>query len=524
MENVSQLWHRTLWNNGNQQAGAGECCTAGTFILDVQPVDQGLVGNKVYKEGTVPTNANLKRADSDTASVRIVVGLEGDDSNYSPTLSINGVQAVITETTTKRWFQGSAIIELTLGENPVIVRSSTGSSDTAIVNLLPAGPSIIGIDIGPFPGQQTSLKAGDRISLVIHTDPEASFVEIQPTGASASKITASVIAGVATVDVPISGLSGLQHFTAIAKNPFGSAGTAFSSSDVVLDQAKPVISNISVTYPTNQQALRQYQQATVTATVTDFTSIQYISSSDLVIAQPSVYEQVKQVQCSSNLYKVSGTNYSITAFKESNGTQTTLSTLVQLAGIAPTATISIAGSPARLLSSPSGNSYTIRVLPSQIIQTAPSLDASIGTWSGQWVKNGQYWERPLLISDTDAKGQGVFSNLVLLNTAGVFGSEITSGSVYTVGGFTSRTLTFSPFHQDALIGTAVADYSKVGARLTGTSNDLARRLDLSQFFQGFAITKDGSFNLQGNTLFLTDKEFCNTNTTGTLRADVWELA
>ncbi len=502
---------------GRDGAGA-----TGLFILDVTPTSSGIVGNKEYEPDTVPASVEIVRCDSDTTNVRVHIGCEGGSSSYSPNVLVNGVPVALVESATKRWFTGYADIVLQVGENTVSAVSDTLSVDTAVVNVLGQGPDVLSIVFGPYPGVQTELKAGDIVQVTIATDPEATHVSILNAGATAGT-TLAVVGGVASGPITISSASGSQTITAKARNSFGTYGQEFVSTALTLNQTYPTIGTISGQYPAGQTALKGTETATVSAVVLNFDTISY-TSSDLLIDNPTTYSIAKTVTNSYTGYRDDGTNYTISATRVANGATTTQHGLVSIASVASLQSISISGNPSRLLSSAAGVDYTVQVTPNQICPSEPSLSASIGAWQGSWSYVSGKWQRVLRITDTDAKGAGVFSALSITNKAGIVSNAIISGSTYNVGGFVSRVVTFPAFSRVAPIGTFVVDQTKTAAQIVG-GNVLTRYTDNAVHANGYYIANaDGSYNPSGNYLGLSDSAFAGSNTTGTLQASIQESA
>jgi len=496
--------------------GGGE-----VFALDVVPTSTGIVGSKTYEPNTTPPNVELHQCLSDTPNVRVLLGCEGGADKYSPSVTVNGVAAVLTESTTKRWFTGYADITLSAGINTVNVVSDAGGTDTVIVEVLGAGPEITSITFGPYPGTQTELKAGDQISVTVHTDADATQVTVLPQGATAGK-TLTVTGGVATGVIDISANSGNLPITARARNSFGTYGNDFQSSTLVLNQTTPTITNGGVSYPSGQQGLNTGDTGTVNAPVSDADTVIY-SSTHLSISNPNTYEVNKTVQPTFTGYEGSGWNYTITAHRAANDTTTTANILVRIATVAPTAYIMT--SPAgRMVSSPTGIDYEVRVYPDQLVSAAPTLNASVGAWQGSWTLVGSYWKRLLRISDAVARGVANFSGLSITGPSGIAGSTISSGSAFTVGGFSSRTLTIPAFSRVVAIGVNVGDETKVSAQIVGGAT-LTRYTDSAVRSNGFYISDaSGNYSPTGGYLALSDTIFAGSNTSGTLQVTVQEVA
>jgi hypothetical protein len=177
-----------------------------------------------------------------------------------------------------------------------------------------------------------------------------------------------------------------------------------------------------------------------------------------------------------------------------------------------------------MVGSPTGVNYTVTVTSTQNLSSAPTLNASAGAWSGSWSGSGKVWSCLLTISDTTPKGSALFSSLSLVNQGLVAGSSITSGSTYTVGGFSSRTLTFPSFSRVAAIGANVLDQTKTSCQIVG-GNVLTRYTDNTVRTNGYYIANsDGTYNATGDYLGLSDSVFAGSNTSGTLQAILAEVA
>lgn len=515
-------------SSGNQTGSGGG---GGLFSTDITS-NGGIAGSKVYAPDTVPANAVITEAVVDNDSVRIHFMAEGGSAFYSPTITVDGIVAtnLQEDPSDKRHFTG--YVDVVVTESRIVqFTSSTGATGSVYVIRAAAGPTINEITFGPYPGIQTELKENDQIAVTVAVDNTATEVDI--LGVGGAKFTSLTVGGFdsggigykfATGIINISNLSGAQTVTAIARNALGTEGDQFSSTDtLLLNQTYPSISINSVDYPATQGALKTGESATVNNTANNFDTIVY-SSSDLLISSPTVFEGNKTVTESNGQdYINSGNNFTISANRISNDATTVVNGLVKLAKVAPTASITIVGSPSRLTSSPSGTSYTVRLLATQELNGAPSLDASIGSWSGSWSYSSGYWRRTLVITDSDPRGTGLFSNLVITNLAGIIGNTITSGSTYEVGGFSLRTVTFPSFSQLTAIGTNVANTAKVQVNLTG-GGSLDFYPNTDDHFNGFSIVDSGgTYDPNGDYLWLSDAAFAGSNVSGTLKCDIQEI-
>lgn len=497
---------------GPPGAPGPDTAKAAVFIQDVSGLG-GIVGQKTWAD-TVPPQADILTATSDTDTVRVWVGAAGG-KDYSPTVSINGVQVTLSESSTKRWFTGYADITLVQGENTITATTDEGSTDTAIITLAGPGPKVLDVVFGPYPGAQTELKSGDKIAVSITTEPEAVELTILSAGAAISPSTLTVSGGVASGVITIGNGTGNRPIEVRAKNELGTYGDKFTSSTLVLNQQHPEISLPSVTYPGLQGALNAGESGTISALVSFFDEVSF-SSPDLEIDDPYSAIVPKTVTNTRTGYVGAGYNVSITANRHANNATTVRQGLVRIATVPPKATISIVGSPARLVSSPTGQDYEVRISPDQLLSGPPTLDASLGTWVGTWVLAGSYYKRTLRISDSTPRGVGTFSNLQVTGLSGIVGNEIVAGSSYVVGGMTTRNITFPAFARVAPLGAAVGLPAKTSAQVSG-GNTLALQSDNGVVANGYYIANaDGSYNAHGEYLGLSDTAFAGSNTTGSL--------
>ncbi len=511
--------------------------TLGTAITNIAPTSSGNVGEKGYAAGTVPANAILTEATSDTNNVRVFITSENASAFYAPTLTVNGITVtnLAGNANDPHIFTGYADITVSGIEANILVTSSNGSNAMAVLTLNTVGPVISEITIGAYPGTQTAVKSGDVLAVTGKVENVATYAEVMAGGAAVGvasltlgaansggagykTLTGTFIAGTTT---------GTQTITARARNALNTYGvTAMATNSVAMDQTYPVIGAVSITYPNAQTALKGSESATVTATVTNQTSVVYTGSADLSIANPSTYAASKTVSRVAGTYVVNVNNYTITATRASNNAVTAVNAKVSIADAAATGSITITGSPARLVSGPTGIGYIVKIATSQTVSNV-SMNASSGTWSGSWTYTAGAWQRTLLIDESanSPKGAALFSGLSLTGMAGVVGSTITSGAAYTVGGFAVRTLTYDAFSQLAYIGTNVTQIAKTVAKYTGTDSNLTLANNTGSLFQGYTITDAaGNYSATGSYLFITDAAFAGSNTSGTLQLDVSEGA
>lgn len=492
----------------------------GLFIQDIT-APGGIVAMKEWRE-SIPPESHIQRATTDTEKIRVWVGVSGGSDSYSPEVTVNGIVALLTESGTKRWFTGYADITVPPGESVITALCDNGAKDVALITLAGPGPKVLSVTFGPYPGAQTELKAGDTIQATITTEPAAVELTVLASGACASAVTTAVTGGTATVTLPISSANEPTSVQVRAKNSLGTYGDLFTSDALTLNQTYPSVQFNGATYPSLQGALNAGESGIINATASQFDTIHY-TSPDLDIADPLVYAVVKPVTNTRTGYVGAGTNVTITANRAANNATTTRYGLVRIATVPPQASIAIIPS-GRLLSSPAGQDYTVRLIPDQMLSGTPSLNASHGAWQGVWTNAGAYWQRTLRISDSTPRGEGLFSSLQMTGLSGIAGNTITSGATYTVGGFTQRTVVFPAFSRVAALGVAVGNEAKVTAQISG-GNVLTRYSDNTVRQNGCYIANaDGSYNPNGDHIGLSDTVFAGSNTSGTLAVIVSEVA
>ena len=513
---------------------------APVFITDITPSSTGIVGLKEYEAGTVPSDVVLTDATSDTQNIRVYFLADSPGTSYSPTLTadVGGVGSFSPDSMTElantpRMFEG--YFDLTITQNETInITSSSGATASADVIYGADGPEAVSFTIGALPGSQTELKQGDVVSYSGTAPNDAVDGTVQNSGAAQSGTVVlgaddSAGAGFKTLSgsFTVGSNSGLQNLVVVLENTLGTNGDPVNSTNqVTLNQTYPTIGTLSYTYPAGQSALKGSETVTIDSTVTNADTVDYTSSANLTVTSPTVYNVSKTVTRIGGNYVNGVDNYTITANKASNDATTVVNGQVTIANVAPTAAITISGSPSRLRSSAAGEDYTVQITANQVLDEAPSLTAGSGTWQGSWTLNGSTWERDLRIDDTDTKGAQSFSSIALPSIAGdsLDGTVISSGSAYTVGGFLARQITFAAFSQYEAIGTSVVDINKTECRYVGVEPDLTLRNDTNNVTQSYTITDSGgTYNATGNYVFINDVDFANSNTSGTLLVEIEEV-
>src|SRR5574343_598690 len=311
-------------------SGLGSVIVGNVYITDIVPAGSGIVGSKVYDPNTVPANVVLTEATSDNANVTVKIYAEGGNAFYSPTITINGVQATLTKiaSDSSRVYTGQANITLGTGDTAIEVVSSTGATASAVAHLAGAGPVISSLTIGALPGSQTEVKSGDVVQVSGVVPNAATYVEVIAGGAASalSSLTLGATGSAGANYRTFSGSftvgsgTGAQSIQARARNALGTFGTTVTSSNTVtLNQTFPTIAAITIAYPAGQSAIKGSEVATLTSAITNADTVAYTSSANLSVASPNTYAASKSVSRVSGSYVTGVNNYTITATKASNG-------------------------------------------------------------------------------------------------------------------------------------------------------------------------------------------------------------
>lgn len=547
-------------------AAAGSA--APVFITDVTNAGTGIVGSKTYVPNTVPANVVLTAATTDDDTVTLVVLAEGGNT-YSPTLTVSGSPALpgaqqgavitlVQDQYDRRTFTGSINLTVT-ATTEVTVSSSTGASTIATINRAAAGPEMGAFTIGAYPGAQTAVRSGQVVSFTGSVANEATNVDIVDFGAGAAKTAAQSSFGANNSAAPgfktvtgtftVSGRTGTLALRARARNSLGTPGANRDSSNtIILDQLIPTITAIAVAYPGSQEAVKGSEEATVTFVLNNTENSAVVAGALIpVVSGNTSGSQSVVVQGTGTGDQVTGTNFAITANKPSNGSTATVNTLVKVVNTAQVNSLSIVGAPARLISSPAGQAYTVYIESTLDLigdgsgqaAFAPTFNTPVGLLSNITRVNDRRWQATLTIRDTDTKGATAFDGI---STTGLSGIQVTTatGTAFVVGGFTERTLIIPLFSntpgseiigRTAALGTAVANPAKLVANLSGTPLTFVSNVDdatlsftVADQPQGFTspYVQVAQYDPAGAYFYLNDRDQAGSNTTGTMTVTIRE--
>lgn len=373
------------------------------------------------------------------------------------------------------------------------VRSSNGANDTEYVSVKVAnGMSVESSEIitpavstnSPNLIGTTDLKGGDTVNVEVEIDVKdvaANTIQIKVLNSgisdgsqtSFSSYSFVLVAGnVYKYTVPVKVTSsnsrnGSQSVVIQARNSFGVLSAEYTSDNTAsVDNVGPSISFSSITYPTNQQAIKSGESATVAHSISNYDSVVYDSpNGQLTINNTSTFEANKVCDYNSGGYNISSANFRATATKSTNGIVESDTEVVFIANTPMSLTIS--GLASKLVSSNSGQNYNFSLNSDQKYNAFPTLavdsnqtNASSLTHTSQST-NGTNSFR-INVNDSHTKGRFNWQ-VSAFNLAGIETTTV-SPSTYNIEGFNSRDIFASPQSLSAglaPIGTSVTNPNNV---------------------------------------------------------------
>ena len=449
-------------------------------------VDGGSVGNKVYLDA--PNNTILSSALVSDGNFQLLV-----ESSY-PQIVVDGVTHILLKIVDT--YRGFVPVSIT-GPMEVVVSSldsdgNEAASDSVTIDL-DSPPNITSLSFtGGYPGEspgtfnpnaQTELKAGDTFQITGTTDAPTDMIRVEDFGASdtiqdfaasGTSFTATIIIGdrgnttqalAASVQArsPSTGAYGPARLT----NEDG--GTSDRVDTILLNNVRPTVTITGITYPAGQSALKASEEAMVTYTIQNFSSLNFTSpNGDVEIDFPTDLATPKIVRRIAGDYNVTVDNLQLEGVRIANGTSAVVTAVVNIANVAPLITVN---TPNRIQA---GGSETITLTSDQELLSAPLLEndlsASRGTFAGVWEGGPTIYTRVLSATGTDESGSFTYSNLIAIGLAGRITNIVTGDDTYEIGGFVAQSVTFDPFTNQATIPFAVTDFTKLQAGfLTGTN-------------------------------------------------------
>ena len=453
---------------------------ANIFVVDVEAVTAGKSVNKYYKSNAIGQNV-IDYVATDDTQLKIYIWWDGG-KEWNGTMIANGITSFDNTariSTSSRCFTADAVVDIT-GLDEVSIKGNQGETIMPIQELTTM-PTIDGLFFGAYPTTrgilQSELKDADQIPLTI-TLSESSNIEsiiVENAGSDGFLAEEIVVTDIGNEQIQCFVTADHNFLTDTSKGIkfrlktfTGSEGSTYDSTGVeeaTLNNLVPTITFNSITYPAGQSALKDSETADIDATVTDYDAIDYLSSvGELTIPTPATYAQVKTVTRLSGQYNISVDNYTINAYRNSNGSSDTYSSIVQIAHA--DAVIDIVTPAARLISGgadgTAAQDHVITVQSDQELYEDPALGADLGTLQSDMTSNAgndEFYET-LQVDDSDAKGAGTFT-ISAKNLAGKVNTTINSGSSYNLGGFVVRRKYFAAFADEVQMGVDVVDTSKL---------------------------------------------------------------
>lgn len=500
--------------------GGGDNIGGAVYITDVTPVSQtDNIGNKVFDESGSALESCLSTGSTVIVHILAMTG----PGSLKPSVTVNGGAIPLVAASSTGFWEGSGEVQVP-GDGLLKAAHSDGATWTTEVSLDSPPVILTASFTGNYPGTQTELKENDVFTFSVTADEPFVELEVGDFGAFKAK-TVSLVASTSLSSTGTIADRGTTPqalpFKVRVRSATGAYSAWFTSTaTVVLNNAKPQVSFTSVIYPASQQALKNSETATVNLTASGFDTIAF-TSTELSIASQNSYASQKTVTRIAGSYNVSTNNLSVTLVKQSNNSVATASTLVKIANIAPTLSVSVPY--ARLRSGGSfgttSQPYSVSVTSNQILQGHPSLTAPSGTLSGTWSGGGSIWQTTLSVNDTDTKGTFSWGGITALGLSGL--SATGSGS-YTIGGFVCRTVTIGAWPvRSAQIGTAITDVSKLRcsnlSKGTSGSFNFTYQLTTAEALNKFTV-------LGGSEWYNCDGLNAASNTTGTMLVEIEEVA
>lgn len=502
------------------------------YVADIEPQGTGLVSNKVYQDSG---STILQSAISSTQNVRIHLR-----ASY-PLVDVDGTGGTLTRDVDQSHYSG--YVDVTVANTKTItvtVKNGDGldgAIDTVYLQLqLPTEITALSFT-GSYPIGQTELKEGDTFQITGTTIDTIDAVEVYDYEACSYALITIAPTTNFTISAPIAD----RGNTAVLRparvrvrfldtgdysptRDTDYAGGSVDGVDVVnCNNLHPSVFLGTKTYPGGQSALKNSETATVQVFTGNLDTILYDSPNlQLSITNPTIDEVLKTVQRIAGTYNDSINNLRITANRAANNATTIVQTVMDIAHVPLQISVIEPESRLRTGAAP-GAAYSITISLDQTVDTAPSLDAdspNAGVFQGSWTNVGgmpsNIWTRDLRVADTDTPGVYNWKNPYAINRAGLITNTITGNDEYEIGGFTKRTVTFSPWSQQENLPVVVTDYSKLQAGIFTATNQQS----IKNPVQGNQDDLDDTYTVLNigsspTVVFWNDLDAANSNSSGT---------
>lgn len=452
------------------------------FIDDLTP-NVGNIDVTYTENGTRVTQG---AATPDVTTITVHVFAYSGHERVRPSVLVNGLPVSWTTPQQKEPKAYHGTVDITGFTLPFTITAVHQDGNSYAVDVVSdAKPTITTLEFtGGYPGSQTELKLNDNFDINVQTDLPFVAVEVENSGACQAQSFAvgsttnhtftSNIADRGTTTQALPARVRVQKATGAWSDwayTNDGGGTVDGVNLVNLNNTYPFvepITQVDITYPPTQEAIKDSEAVTVHSTCTDFDTITYSApGAQLSIPSPTTYAENKSgVARIAGGYNVTITNYRITANRAANDATTVEDGIVyiahdsvQIVMTEPTSRLRTGGNDGT-----SAQDHTITMTADQrLIETPTIADPPIGggTWQGAgWAGGPEVWTRDLQCHDNDTVGTYVYGSLVATNLARRVTTSYTGDSNYTIGGFVSRTVQLAAFANETAFNAAVADYTK----------------------------------------------------------------
>lgn len=520
--------------------------------------------NLTYVAGTDPANKVVTAVESDELVLQVYIEVDAGGWGWQPIVWVNGQIVSLSRIGTEgRRFSGNVSITMTGDGTIAITTSDLASYSIPFTQLV--GPEIMTVNYAQHPDHtggsmycpydQTQVSADDQVKLSGTVEVEATEIWVKAEGACVGEgLQGPFTDIVGTIfncwPVNVGNASGNQKVTVYAKNASGAQGDDMQTMNTVAcDQTYPAFGSPAIQYPTNQYALKGTEDAEVTLACTNWVSSDTAAYSDNGTGELEIsnvqngaedlttYQAAKWAERKAGSYRddTDSDNYKLTVTRSGrNGRSASATTVVWIANVAPSLTVSITGSPVRLRSK-TGTVKTYNVTlssPHYLISTPadPQLERDAGD-DGPTLPElsgsapDKTWTATITIEEDDTKNTGSdvysWSQVSAYGPAGLQTTTIGTNPDYTVGGFEQRDIEFSQFEEYNPIGTMASN--KDNANLITCEavgiGALTYYTDTNQHSMGFTITDSaGNYDPDGNYVRCLDSNIYD-NVDYTLRIE-----
>ena len=467
-----------------------------------------------------------------------------NNQNITPTTVGDGTSTYTLTTTIDTSLSSITQVPVTISAKNSF--GTEGDTHTSVATIpVRQGPAITNVTFGSYPGSQTELKDNDTITATFEFDSNnVSQVQLASGSSYASSsqtrsVTTANLSATTTITIDTSVTSAQSQPVRARARASNYGNYSNSTNTVVVNNVGPTYSGWGVSYPTNQSAIKEDEQAVVSLTISNAgntpTYTYSTPRSEITIPDTSTYSATKNTTgTNSGNYNISSNNFSVSVNRAENNKTTSYSNVVKIVDVLPSISVS---SPSNMRSGGAENTspqtYQITVTSNQQLDSfdlaaTPGAGTLQGTWNGS--NSNRTWRRNIQVSDSDSKGTHDWINLAALNLSNVTQTNISSGGTYTLAGFVPRTLTMSALSRTRALGTNVQDPTKLSISETfrgsitfdssiadGTTidADISSGIDVANKYTIVNSSNLSVVDYNGDTFFYLDRVAVNNNVSGT---------